>query len=249
MIPKIIHYCWFGKGKKPALAIKCIESWRTYLPDYHLKEWNEDNFDINSNKYVQQAYENKKFAFVTDYVRLFAIYTEGGIYMDTDVQVLNSLDMFLVHPAFSGFENNNYVPTGIMGAEKGSVWAGKLLSSYNNRLFIKQDGCLDLTTNTKIITDAMVKEGLILNNQYQNISNSVVFYPHDYFCPKDHGTGVITITINSVCIHHFAMSWLNPRKKLPSNIKKVLMKIFGVNTVNKIISFLKLRSIKEKYFK
>ena len=104
-IPKVIHYCWFGRGKLPKLAKKCIKSWKKYLPDYKIIEWNEDNFDINSNQYVREAYEAKKYAFVSDYVRLYALYNYGGIYMDTDVEVIKSLDEFLIHEAFSGFES------------------------------------------------------------------------------------------------------------------------------------------------
>ena len=121
MIPKIIHYCWFGRGEKPSQAQMCIESWKKILPEYQLKEWNEDNFDINQNRYVREAYENRKFAFVTDYVRLYALYNEGGVYMDTDVEVLGSYDSFLHHHAFSGFETDGNVPTGMMAAEKGSL--------------------------------------------------------------------------------------------------------------------------------
>ena len=105
MIPKIIHYCWFGGKPKPELAEKCIESWKKFCPDYEIVEWNEGNFNINSNLYVKQAYEAKKYAFVTDYVRLYALYTQGGIYMDTDVMVLKPLDEYLNHEAFSGFES------------------------------------------------------------------------------------------------------------------------------------------------
>ena len=155
MIPKTIHYCWFGRGQMPPLAVKCIESWKKFLPDYSLKEWNEDNFDVSANKYVRQAYENRKFAFVTDYVRLYALYTEGGVYMDTDVEVLGSYDNFLHHTAFSGFETDGNVPTGMMAAEKGSLWAKELLDGYKDRVFIKEDGSFDTTTNTFVITRYM----------------------------------------------------------------------------------------------
>ena len=127
MIPKKIHYCWFGRNPLPESAQKCIASWRKYLPDYEIKEWNEDNFDINVNLYVKQAYESRKFAFVTDYVRLYALASEGGVYMDTDVEVLKTFDPFLHHHAFSGFENNNYVPTGMMASEKNGKWVTELL--------------------------------------------------------------------------------------------------------------------------
>lgn len=244
MIPKIIHYCWFGRGQLPVSAVNCIESWKKFLPDYVIKKWSEDNFDINLNLYVKQAYENKKYAFVTDFVRLYAIYTEGGVYMDTDVEVLKSLDKFLVHPAFSGFENNNYVPTGIMAAEKGSLWAKELLAQYNNRTFVQEDGSLDTTTNTKTITDYMLTKGLVLNDSYQEIKDLVVMYPHDYFCPKDHGTGIIKLTSRSVCIHHFAKSWVDPKIRCLSDIKKFLMKIIGVTAVSRVIEVFRLGKIK-----
>lgn len=248
MIPKIIHYCWFGHGKLPELAEKCIASWKKYHPDYKLVEWNEEKFDINSNLYVKQAYESKKYAFVTDYVRLYALYTEGGVYMDTDVEVLCSLDKFLVHPAFSGFEDVNYVPTGLMAAMKGSKWIEELMEYYDSRPFILDDHQFDMTTNTKTITDYMLKNGLILNDQYQEIKDLVVMYPHDYFCPKDHITGIIKLTPNSVCIHHFAMSWLEPKYRHLTNIKKVLFRIIGIKTVSKLIEIFRLRQIKEKVF-
>lgn len=249
MIPKIIHYCWFGRGKMPHLALKCIDSWKVHLPDYKLLQWNEDNFDINSKLYVKQAYENKKYAFVSDYVRLYALYCEGGIYMDTDVEILSSLDGFLLHPAFSGFEGIKNVPTGLMAAQKGSKWIKELLRHYDKRSFILDDGSFDMTTNTETITDYMVKKGLKLNDQYQEIRDLVAIYPHDYFCPKDHTTGVVKISPRTVCIHHFSMSWINPRERQLSNMKKALMKMIGINTVNKLIEILNLRQIRQKLLK
>lgn len=229
MIPKKIHYCWFGRGEKPELAVKCIESWKKHLPDYELKEWNEDNFHITQNQYVREAYENRKFAFVTDYVRLHAIYTEGGIYMDTDVEVLGNYDKFLHHHAFSGFETDGYVPTGMMAAEKGSVWAKDLLDQYQDRVFVLPDGSFDMTTNTKVITNYMISKGLILNNQYQDFPELCTMYPADFFCPKDHRTGMIRCTKNTVCIHHFAGSWLQQGffGNLRHKSKCLVIKLFG----------------------
>lgn len=239
MIPKKIHYCWFGGNPLPEDAKKCIESWKKYLPDYEIKEWNESNFDIKSNLYVRQAYESKKFAFVTDYVRLYALVTEGGIYMDTDVEVLKSYDPFLHHNAFSGFENNNFVPTGMMASEKGGRWATELLEEYNHRVFINKDGTFDLSTNTEHITHYMQNHGLILNNTFQDLPELITIYPSDYFCPKDHGTGLIKLTDNSVCIHHFACSWLPRHLKLRHKIKLTLVKIIGSNMVDAIRRYLK----------
>lgn len=236
MIPKVVHYCWFGRGEMPELAKKCIASWKTFLPDYEIKEWNEDNFDINSNQYIREAYESRKFAFVTDYVRLYAIYMEGGIYMDTDVEVLKTLNPFLHHHAFSGFETDGNVPTGMMAGEKGSVWAKELLDMYDNRKFIMADGSFDMTTNTTVITKYMLGKGLVLNNRYQDFPGLCTMYPAEFFCPKDHRTGKIKCTHNTVCIHHFAGTWLehNFFLDLRHDSKVFFVKIFG----EKIITFL-----------
>ncbi len=207
MIPKIIHYCWFGRGQKPELAVKCIESWKKFLPDYLIKEWNEDNFNLDISPYVREAYDNKKYAFVSDVARLYALYTEGGIYMDTDVEVLKPLDCFLNHHAFSGFENNHCVPTGIMASEKNGVWAKENLEYYNNRHFVKSGGVWDTTTNVTIITNYMLKKGLDPVNKYQDFPGLITMYPSDYFCPKDHGTGKIHLTENTYTIHHYSGSW------------------------------------------
>ncbi len=208
MIPKKIHYCWFGRNPLPESVLKNIASWKKYLPDYEIKEWDEDNFDINQNQYVKEAYENRKFAFVTDFVRLYALYTEGGVYMDTDVEVLKSYDPFLHHLAFSGFETDGNVPTGMMAAEKGSIWAKELLEGYKERRFVLPDGSLDYTTNTTVITKYMVGKGLKKDGKYQDFPGLCTMYPAEYFCPKDHRTGKIHISEESVCIHHFAGSWV-----------------------------------------
>ena len=229
MIPKVVHYCWFGCRPKNELAIKCIESWKKFLPDYEIKEWNEDNFDVNMFLYAKEALENHKFAFITDVVRLYALYTEGGVYMDTDVEVLKTYDPFLHHHMFSGFENNGYVPTGMMAAEKGSKWAKDLLNEYNDRKFVLEDGSFDLRTNTEVITAYMLKQGLRLNNTYQDFPGLCTMYPSEYFCPKDHGTGKIYCTKNSVCIHHFAGSWLEKSwwKETKHSLKYKLVNIVG----------------------
>lgn len=229
MIPKIIHYCWFGRGPKPELALKCIASWKKYLPDYEIKEWNEDDFDLELYPYAKEAYDNRKFAFVTDVVRLYALYHEGGIYMDTDVEVLKPLDQFLHHHAFSGFENNTDVPTGIMASEKGGVWAKDNLDYYKSHHFIVGNGNLDLTTNVTIITKYMIKKGLTPKNDYYDIPGLITIYPKDYFCPKNLVTGKIKCTRNTVCIHHFSGSWLEHSFlfNCKHRLKAVLAWIFG----------------------
>ena len=233
MIVKKIHYCWFGRNPLPEEAVKCIDTWKKVLPEYEIIEWNEDNFDINSNNYVHQAYEARKFAFVSDYLRLYVLYKYGGIYMDTDVEVLKPLDEFLHHPAFSGFENNNSVPTGIMAAKKGSKWAKYLLDEYDNLSFIKEDKSLDLTTNVTRITNASIeKYNLIPNNTFQDLGD-IVYYPHEYFCPKDWETGEIHITDNTYTIHHFNGSWHTPKEKKELLKKRRLIEKYGADRGNK----------------
>ena len=248
MIPKIVHYCWFGRGNKPELAVKCIESWKKYLPDYELKEWNEDNFDITQNQYVREAYENRKFAFVTDYVRLYAIYHEGGVYMDTDVEVVGKYDSFLYHHAFSGFETDGYVPTGMMAAEKGSIWAKELLEQYDKRKFVQEDGSFDMTTNTVVITEYMIGKGLVRNNKYQDFPDLCTMYPSEYFCPKDHRTGKIKCTKNTVCIHHFAGSWENHTMlgKLRHQLKVLLASLFGERLISFLSDVVTLRILRNR---
>ena len=245
MIPKKIHYVWLGRGKKPELAIKCIDSWKKYLSDYEIIEWNEDNFDINSNKYLKEAYENRKFAFASDYIRLKVLYDFGGIYMDTDVEVIKKLDCFLNNKAFSGFENNNFIPTGIIAAEKHNKWIGKLLSDYDNISFVKDSGNFDLTTNTVRITNTTKKcYDLILESSYQDLGD-VVFYPYDYFCPKDWNTGNINITHNTYTIHHFAGSWHSNIEKKQLARKKMYIDKYGKDKgIKKYERYLKFYKIK-----
>lgn len=230
MIPKKIHYCWFGGNPLPPLAKKCIESWEKYCPDYEIKEWNESNFDINSNKYIREAYEAKKFAFVSDYVRLYALYNEGGVYMDTDVEVLKPIDEFLKHEAFSGFETIDTVPTGIMGAEEKHPFFNLLLQYYTNKSFINKDGSYDMTTNVETITKYCLENGLKTNNTLQEIKGFAL-YPKEYFCPKDHKTGKIYLHKNTYTIHHFAGSWMTKK----SRFKNYIIRILGSNITSKIV--------------
>lgn len=226
MIPKRIHYCWFGRNQKSELALKCIESWKEKLPEYELIEWNEDTFDINENVYCKEAYEAKKWAFVTDYVRLKVLYEYGGIYMDTDVEVLGSLDEFLNCKAFSGFESDCSVPTGIMASEANHPYVKELLEYYNDRHFLLEDGTYDVTNNVMIITALTQKKGLVLDNTMQVVED-FTFYPKDYFCPKSWKTRKINITKNTKTIHHFAGSWLSEDVRRSHKRYQFVTKLFG----------------------
>lgn len=243
MIPKIIHYCWFGRGEMPKLAIDCIKSWHKYLPDYEYKLWNEDSFDVNSVPYVKEAYEARKFAFVTDYVRLWALYNYGGIYMDTDVEVLKPLDDLLSLPAFTGYEaSSSMAPvTGLMASASKGVWVTEQLAYYDNRHFINKDGSFDMTTNTITISNIMTRNGFKITGEYDVYKNDMHVFPVDYFCPLT-STRVLKLTSNTYCIHHFAGSWAEKSKK--QKIKEfITKKIIGPKLTDKLVN------LKRKIFK
>lgn len=209
MIPKIIHYCWFGRGKMPELALKCIASWHKYLPEYEYKLWNEDTFDINSVPYVKEAYEARKFAFITDYIRLWALNKFGGVYMDTDVEILRPLDEFMKLPAFTGYEaSSSMAPvTGLMASAANGVWVKEQLAYYDDKHFRMADGTLDLTPNTITISKIMTDNGFVIDGKYGVYKNDMHVFPVDYFCPLT-STRVLKLTSNTACIHHFAGSWV-----------------------------------------
>jgi mannosyltransferase OCH1-like enzyme len=185
MIPKIIHYVWLGHGEKSDLIKHCIESWKKYLPDYEIKEWNEDNFDIDYNKFTRQSYDARKFAFTSDVIRLYALYTEGGVYLDTDVEVFKPLDEFLEQPAFTGFEQPYYPVCATMGAEKGNPLIKELLDYYNDEEFEVKENWHDYTTNTVIISDILGEKGIDRSkNEIQKIEN-ITIYPKEYFLDKN----------------------------------------------------------------
>lgn len=230
MIPKKIHYCWFGGNPLPEMAKHCIESWKKYCPDYEIKEWNESNFDLHYNDYVWEAFQAKKWAFITDVVRLHALVTEGGIYMDTDVEVVKPLDSLLQYEAVSGFEAEARILTGLMACEKGQRLFVELLHDYEGVHFKKEDGSLDLTTNVTRITDACNRHGFIPNGKLQTVAGFTLL-PQEYLCPKDYTTKKIHLTSNTLCIHHFDGSW----KSASSKFKHTITAHLGKNTVDFIV--------------
>ncbi|WP_339207726.1 glycosyltransferase [Paenibacillus sp. FSL K6-3182] len=233
-IPRILHYCWFGRGEKSKKIQKCMDSWQKHLSDYTIIEWNEDNFDLNSNRYVKEAYVAGKYAFVSDYVRLHALFHLGGIYVDTDVEVLKPLDSFLQHEAFSGFEDETYLQSATMGAVKGHPWIKELLIDYARRSFLLPGGNFDMTTNTSVITELSKKDGLILNGEFQVLPNGVTFYPRTFFSPYDYINGGNYITGNSFTIHHFAKSWLPIHVRMNSKLKRVASRVVGPSVISKM---------------
>ncbi len=193
----------------PELAQKCIASWRHYLPDFELRLWNEENFDIGALPYVKEAYENRKFAFVTDYVRLWALEKFGGVYMDTDVEVLRPFGDLMELPAFTGYEASASMAlvTGIMASAPHGVWVREQLAYYApDKHFCLPDGTYDTTTNTVTIARIMRENGFVADGKYAVYKNDMHVFPVDYFCPLT-STRVLKLTKNTYCIHHFAGSW------------------------------------------
>lgn len=227
-IPKVIHYVWVGRAPKPQKVIDCMESWKKFCPDYKIVEWNEDNFDVNSNLYVKQAYECKKYAFVSDYIRLWALYNFGGVYLDTDVELLCPLDKFLRHGVFTGFENKVWIPTAVLGAEQNHPYIKLLLDYYADRSFIKKNNKPDLTTNVSSI-GAITRHhyNIKFNDTYQELDGDVAFYPHDTFCPKNYVSEKIEATENTCAIHHFNGSWLTSSIKRSDKFVRGVRKLLG----------------------
>lgn len=216
MISKIIHYCWFGKQPLPEKLRKCVDSWGKYLPDYEFVEWNEERFNVESTAWTKQAYSLGKYAFVSDYVRLKALYEYGGIYLDTDVEVVKRFDSFLAHEAFGGFETQNTITTGVIGASKGNPIIKQFLDSYEHTSFILPDGTLNNNSNVLRFTSILQEYGLTLNNKRQNVGGFEI-YPKTYFCPLD-VWHYKDITENTYAIHYFEGSWLDEKTK--KRIKK-----------------------------
>lgn len=210
MIPKKIHYCWIGGNPLPDSAKKCIKSWKKYCPDYEIIEWNESNYDFSSVPYMKEAYDAKKWGFAPDYARLDIIYKHGGIYLDTDVEIVRSFDPLLDLSGFAGFQDDRFVALGLgFGAEAGNPVIKELLDSYRDKRFIGPDGEADLTPSPKLNTQTLVdKCGLVMNGSFQGLPGMTVF-PPEYFCPKAFEDGIIRKTKNTYSIHHFDASWFS----------------------------------------
>lgn len=249
MIPKIIHYCWFGRGPLPELAQKCIASWKKYLPDYEIKEWNEDNFDVNIIPYTAEAYQAKKYAFVSDYARFWILYKYGGIYFDTDVEVIRPIDDIVERGNFMGFETDPKlqvkadasearVNPGLgLGVAPGLGIIKKMLDYYEGRHFEFIPGGIGQLTIVHIATEVLRKAGLKQQQGIQQVDDMWI-YPAEYFCPINLKTGRIHVRPNTRTIHHYAGTWQDKHFSFKEWIKKVLpesllLKVMAVKTKRK----------------
>ena len=217
-IPKIIHYCWFGNSEIPDEFKGYIETWKKFCPDYEIKLWNESNYDITKNNYMRQAYEQKKWGFVPDYARLDIIYNEGGIYLDTDIEIVKSFDELLQNEAFCGIEESSpNVALGLgFGAEKGSPIIKLLRDYYDEIDFVDEDGKLNLTPSPQINTETLIKLGYAPSEEIQKLmyeGSSITVYPKIYFCPMDFMSGELKMDERTFSIHHYAATWLSKKEK------------------------------------
>lgn len=232
MIPKIIHYCWFGGNTLDARSKKCIASWKKYFPDYEIKEWNEQNFDINSCQYAKEAYQSKKWAFVSDYARFKILYEYGGVYFDTDVEVIKDFSPILKSGSFMGCERSAMnspvtVNPGLgLAATPGLDLHKEIIDNYEQSSFYKNDGSINLYTVVERTTDILNKHGLKNTNHIQKIAG-ITIYPKEYFCPINIDTGKLEITKNTYSIHHFAGSWVSKESKLRGKIYRFINRYFG----------------------
>lgn len=239
MIPKIIHYCWFGGNPLPKDAQKCIASWKKYFPDYEIKQWNESNFDVICCPYVKEAYEAKKYAFVSDYARFWVLYHEGGVYFDTDVEVIRDMSSVIATGSFMGFEK------GLEGSEMGvNPGLGLGIEARNSVIrdilsLYQAKSSFDIGEGTIVhfATEVLSRYGLIRENYKQKVGG-IVIYPADYFCPMDSTTGITTITDNTVSIHHYSCSWIdhNTFSWRMHEFKNWLISIFGADFIMRVSS-------------
>lgn len=220
MIPKVIHYCWFGHNPLPELAVKCIASWKKFLPEYEIKEWNEDNFDVNIIPYTAEAYQAKKYAFVSDYARFWILYHYGGIYFDTDVEIIKPMDDIIARGPFMGCENeasdshSACVAPGLgIGVNPGLDIYKEILDIYSKLNFIKEDGSLNMKTVVSYTTELLYKHGLKNTNEIQECAG-IWIYPKEYFCPIDYVTRKCICTQKTYTIHHYTASWFGKKEKL-----------------------------------
>ena len=241
MITKIIHYCWFGRNPLPESAQKCIASWRKFLPDYEIKEWNEDNFDVNMVPYTAEAYSAKKYAFVSDYARFWILYRYGGLYFDTDVEVIKPMEDIIERGPFMGIEveskdtgNGPSVPMvapGLaLGAEPNMDIYNILIQYYSELHFLDKDGNQNLVTSVKHLTGILVQNGLQASNGLQNVAG-IWIYPRDFFNPLDSLTGRLKLTENTRSIHWYMNSW-SDTSKLYRWLSKMSHRFLGVNSLN-----------------
>lgn len=234
MIPKKIHYCWFGGNDIPEKDKRNIESWQKFCPDYEIIRWDETNYDVNKITYIKQAYQCKKYAFVSDYARLDILYNEGGIYLDTDVEIIENIDDLLDNNAFCGFEKGGFgIGLGLMcGSEKGVAIIKELRDYYDDKRFLDENGEMILDVIDKYTDGVLIPKGLQHNDKIQVIEGLKV-YPSDYFGTMDFYSGMeVGRTANTRSLHHYNASWISNERRVFLDKQRTLAKKYGYKSFN-----------------
>lgn len=242
MIPKVIHLCWLSGDPYPAKISRCLSTWEKYLPDYEVMLWDSKRFDLESSIWVKQAFEKKKYAFAADYIRFYALYNYGGIYLDSDVEVLKSFDDLLDLPYFMGAEKAQTPEAAIIGAEKGCDWIKACLDYYKDRPFINDDGSLNIKTVPDIMISQIKQIKPIrvlslkdsLNIRQLNMEKEVLEFHDAFFSPKIFDSREVEITPYTYAIHHYQNSWFSPKAKLYYRLRAWFVKFLGQKTIRKM---------------
>ena len=242
MIPKVIHLCWLSGDPYPAKISRCLSTWKKYLPDYEVMLWDTKRFDLESSIWVKQAFEKKKYAFAADYIRFYALYNYGGIYLDSDVEVLKSFDDLLDLPYFMGAEKAQTPEAAIIGAKKGCDWVKACLDYYKDRPFINDDGSLNIKTVPDIMISQINQIKPIrvlslkdsLNIRHLDMEKEVLEFNDVFFSPKVFDSREVEITPYTYAIHHYQNSWFSPKAKAYYRIRAFLINIFGLKLVRKV---------------
>lgn len=218
MIPKIVHFCWFGSNPYPNKIKKCIESWQKYLPNYEFKLWNEETFDIEKScQYVRDAYKEKKYAFVSDFVRLYALYNYGGVYLDTDIEIINEIPVgILNHKLILSLDDEGYIAGSFIGSKKNVSFLSHMINFYENLSFYNNDGSLNMEVNNTYLQQELIKKGYDYKqiNKQQFLKDDIVLYPDDFFHCRSLTTGKLNITTNSIAIHWHSILWASQKTKI-----------------------------------
>lgn len=250
MIPKIIHLCWLSGDPYPQKIQRCLDSWKVHLPDYEVMLWDCNRFDLKSSRWVEQAFGARKYAFAADYIRMFALYNYGGIYLDSDVEILKSFDEFLELPYFVGVENAGTIEAAIIGAEKGCDWIKACLDYYQDREFVKEDGQMDIRMLPEIMNETIQKLKPVyvlpsgssiaeLKKKEKDMQERLYVLPCEYFSPKVFDSRQVILTPHTYAIHHYQNSWFSHKAFVYYRTRTLLIRVFGYRFVRNIERFLR----------
>ena len=241
MIPKVLHLCWLSGDAYPAKIARCIDSWKRVMPNYEIVLWDTRRFPLSQSVWVREAFEKKKYAFAADYIRFYALYTMGGIYLDSDVEVLKRFDDLLDLPYFVGAEKAGTPEAAIMGAEQGCDWIKRCLDYYEGRHFVKADGSLDIRKLPEIMVEQISQlkpvRTLTLEESRQvrsmDFEKEVLVLSDEYFSPKVFDSREVELTPYTYAIHHYQNSWFSPKAKIYYRTRTLLIRLFGYETIRK----------------